>query len=120
MLTRAQKEEQVAEFKEKFERATCVYLADYRGVDVQSVNQLRSRIHKEGEGHYEYHVAKNSVLKRAAEGPGDPAWVCEACGERAASWASHCGACGTFDGYAWRRPAAWRNRRSRADPPPPR
>ena len=67
MLTRAQKEQQVAEFKDRFERATCVYLADYRGVDVQSVNELRSRIHKEGEGHYEYHVAKNSVLRRAAE-----------------------------------------------------
>lgn len=67
MLTRGQKEEQVAELKEKLERATCVYIADYRGVDVQSVNQLRSRIHKEGEGQYEYRVTKNSVLRRAAE-----------------------------------------------------
>lgn len=73
MLTRGQKQEQVAEFKDKFDRATCVYVADYRGVDVQSVNQLRSRIRKEGEGHYEYHVAKNSVLRRAAaESPAAP------------------------------------------------
>ena len=68
MLTRGQKEERVAELVEKFDRATCIYLADYRGVDVQSVNQLRRRIRSEGEGAYEYHVAKNTVLRRAAEG----------------------------------------------------
>lgn len=66
MLTRAQKEEQVAEIREKFGRATCVYLADYRGIDVQSVNELRGRIHKEGDGGYEYRVTKNAVLRRAA------------------------------------------------------
>jgi large subunit ribosomal protein L10 len=67
-LTRAQKEQQVAELKERFGRATCVYVADYRGIDVKSVNQLRSRIHKEGGGDYEYRVTKNSVLRRAAAG----------------------------------------------------
>lgn len=66
MLTRAQKEEQVSELHEKFARATCVYLADYRGIDVQSVNALRSRIHQEGAGDYEYQVSKNAVLRRAA------------------------------------------------------
>ena len=44
MLTRAQKQEQVAELRDKLARASCVYLAEYRGVDVQSVNQLRRRI----------------------------------------------------------------------------
>ena len=52
MLTRTQKEEQVAELKDKFSRATCVYVADYRGVDVTMVNELRGRIHKEGAGEY--------------------------------------------------------------------
>ena len=66
MLTRNQKEEQVAELKDKFSRATCVYVADYRGIDVTSVNELRGRIHKEGAGEYEYRVTKNSVLRRAA------------------------------------------------------
>ena len=66
MLTRAQKEQQVSELKEKFGRATCVYVADYRGVDVQSVSELRGRIRKEGGGDYEYRVSKNSVLRRAA------------------------------------------------------
>ena len=64
MLTRAQKEEQVAELKDKFSRATCVYVADYRGIDVQSVNKLRRRIRTEGE--FEYRVTKNSVLRLAA------------------------------------------------------
>ncbi|MBW2426017.1 MAG: 50S ribosomal protein L10, partial [Deltaproteobacteria bacterium] len=32
MLTRRQKEEQVAELREKFERATSVFVADYCGV----------------------------------------------------------------------------------------
>ena len=66
MLTRAQKQEQVSTLHEKFARATCVYLADYRGVDVQSVNKLRARIHSEGAGGYEYRVTKNAVLRRAA------------------------------------------------------
>ncbi len=66
MLTRAQKEEQVAELKEKFARAKCVYLADYRGIDVQSANELRTRIHKEGAGDFEYRVTKNSVLRFAS------------------------------------------------------
>ena len=65
MLTRAQKEQQVSELREKLVRATCVYVADYRGVDVPSVNELRSRIRKEGDGDYEYRVAKNSVVRRA-------------------------------------------------------
>ena len=65
MLTRAQKQEQIEDLREKFGRATSVYLADYRGVNVEAVNRLRRRIRAEGGGDYEYRVAKNSVLKRA-------------------------------------------------------
>jgi large subunit ribosomal protein L10 len=61
-----QKQEQVAELVEKFDRATCIYLADYRGVDVESVNGLRRLIRSEGA--CEYRVTKNNVLRRAAEG----------------------------------------------------
>jgi len=68
VLTRAQKEEQVAELQDKLGRAKSVYIADYRGVSVDAVNALRSRIHKEGEGDFEYRVTKNSVLRRAAVG----------------------------------------------------
>jgi large subunit ribosomal protein L10 len=66
VLTRAQKEEQVGVLREKFSRATSVYVADYRGVDVEAVNRLRRRIRSEGDGQFEYRVTKNSVLRRAA------------------------------------------------------
>jgi large subunit ribosomal protein L10 len=66
VLTRAQKEEQVAELNEKFSRATSVYVADYRGLSVDAANKLRGRIHKEGAGNFEYRVAKNSILRRAS------------------------------------------------------
>ncbi len=65
MLTRTQKEEQVAELNEKFSRAKSVYVADYRGLDVAAADDLRKRIRKEGAGDYEYRVAKNAVLRRA-------------------------------------------------------
>ena len=65
MLTRTQKEEQVAELNEKFSRAKSVYVADYRGLDVAAADYLRQRIRKEGAGDYEYRVAKNAVLRRA-------------------------------------------------------
>jgi large subunit ribosomal protein L10 len=68
VLTRAQKTEQVGELKEKFARATSVYVADFRGLDVQSMNTLRRRIRSEGRGAYEYRVAKNTILRRAADG----------------------------------------------------
>lgn len=66
MLSRERKEEQVGEFSEKFGRAVCVYVADYRGVGVESVNTLRREIRKGGD--HEYRVVKNAVLRRAAEG----------------------------------------------------
>jgi large subunit ribosomal protein L10 len=68
VLTRTQKEEQVAELKEMFSRATSVYVADYRGIDVESVNVLRRRVREAGGGDYQYRVTKNAVLRRAAEG----------------------------------------------------
>jgi len=66
LLTRAQKQEKVAELREKLGRATSVYLADYRGVTVQAVNQLRRRIRREGAGAFAYEVVKNTLLERAA------------------------------------------------------
>lgn len=68
MLTREQKESQVADLHERFQRATSVFVADYRGLDVISQNELRSKLHKEGAGDFEYRVTKNTLLRRAAEG----------------------------------------------------
>jgi large subunit ribosomal protein L10 len=70
VLTQAQKQEFVAELKGKLDRATCVYVADYRGLDVPSVNELRARIRSEGQGEYEYRVAKNSLLRLACADTG--------------------------------------------------
>lgn len=73
MLSRAQKEEKVAELREKLGRATSLYLADYRGVSVESVNRLRSRVRREGAGKFEYAVVKNTLLRRAvADTPAAP------------------------------------------------
>jgi len=68
VLTRTQKEEQVAELNEKFSRAKSIYVADYRGLNVAAANNLRQRIRKGGAGDFEYRVAKNSVLRRASAG----------------------------------------------------
>jgi len=68
VLSRAQKQEQVAEFREKFGRASSVYVAQYRGLDVAAVNKLRRRIRREGQGQFEYHVVKNSLLRLAVAG----------------------------------------------------
>jgi large subunit ribosomal protein L10 len=65
VLTRAQKEAQVSELKERFARATGVIVADYRGIDVQSANVLRSKLRA---GAYEYRVAKNTLLRLASQG----------------------------------------------------
>jgi large subunit ribosomal protein L10 len=70
VLTRAQKETQVQELRERFGRAHSVFVADYRGLDVQSVNDLRRKLRSEGGGQYEYHVTKNTLLRRAVEGTG--------------------------------------------------
>jgi large subunit ribosomal protein L10 len=65
VLSRAQKNEQISELKDKFQRATSVIVADYRGIDVPGVNVLRSKLR---EGDYEYRVAKNTLLRLACEG----------------------------------------------------
>ena len=73
MLTRAQKEEQVTSFRDKFDRATSVIVADYRGLNVPQVEKLRGQLIEQGGGDYEYQVVKNSVLRLAASGHGTEA-----------------------------------------------
>ncbi len=68
MLTRAQKEDAVAELKAKFSRANSVIIAEYRGLDVASLDKLRAKLRADGKDKYEYHVVKNSLLRIAAEG----------------------------------------------------
>ncbi len=70
MLTRAQKEEHIAELKEKFGRAKSVFVAEYRGLGVEATTKLRRKLRSEGGGDFEYRVEKNTLLRRAAEGSG--------------------------------------------------
>jgi large subunit ribosomal protein L10 len=68
MLTRQQKEEQVAELHDRFERATSVFVADYSGLSVIQLEALRSGLRKAKGSESEFRVAKNSVLRLACEG----------------------------------------------------
>jgi large subunit ribosomal protein L10 len=68
VLTIAQKKEAVAELRDKFARAKGIFVADYSGLDVEAVNQLRRSLRAEGDGDCEYRVNKNTLLRRAAEG----------------------------------------------------
>lgn len=68
MLTRTQKEEAVSVLNEKFGRATSVVVADYRGLGVKDIEELRSKLREATEGQTEYQVAKNSLLKLAVGG----------------------------------------------------
>ena len=68
MLSRTQKEAQIEELRGKFQRAKSVFLVDFRGLPVGAQNQLRGRMRSEGEGKFEYYVAKNTLLRRAVDG----------------------------------------------------
>jgi len=68
MLTRQQKEDQVAELKDKFERATGVFVADYRGLGVKQLEALRGGLRSAEASESEFRVSKNSVLRRATAG----------------------------------------------------
>jgi len=68
MLTRQQKEDQVAELHDRFGRATSVFVADYSGLSVIQLEVLRSGLRKAEGSESEFRVAKNSVLRLACEG----------------------------------------------------
>jgi len=55
---------QVELLSEKLEKAKAIYFTDYMGLDVESITELRSEFFKES---VEFLVAKNSLLKIAAE-----------------------------------------------------
>ena len=67
MLTQEQKKSVVTDLKDRFARASSVFVADYRGLSVQQVNDLRVKL-RGAEENYEYRVAKNTLIRRAIEG----------------------------------------------------
>src|SRR5699024_5084973 len=58
------KVEKVKEIKDKFERANCIVLANYQGIDVEQDTQLRKKMREMG---VEYKVYKNRLVKIVAE-----------------------------------------------------
>jgi large subunit ribosomal protein L10 len=63
----AEKTESVAALAQKMSQADAIYLADFSGIDVASVTELRRTLREAG---VEYHVVKNRLAKLAASDAG--------------------------------------------------
>lgn len=55
-----QKEKIVSEMTDKFSRAKSIFLADFSGIDVNTINALRKRFHDEK---IEYRIVKNTLAE---------------------------------------------------------
>ncbi|WP_305043422.1 50S ribosomal protein L10 [Geoalkalibacter sp.] len=64
-MNRSSKEQMVAELVDQLAGANAAFLADYRGLNVEKVNQLRTELRNAGA---EYRVVKNTLLRLAAKG----------------------------------------------------
>jgi len=64
-MDRANKEQKVGEIREAFENVMSVVVADYRGVDVPTVTQMRDEFRAAG---CYYRVLKNTLVKIAVKG----------------------------------------------------
>jgi large subunit ribosomal protein L10 len=62
-----EKKQFVQELKECFEKAKIAILTDYKGLDVEAMTELRSKLR---EASIEYRVIKNTMLRLASEGTG--------------------------------------------------
>lgn len=61
-MNKNEKSEIIAEAKELIEKSTALYVADYSGVNVADISELRNQFRKEG---VTYKVFKNTLIKRA-------------------------------------------------------
>lgn len=61
-MNKNEKSEIIAEAKELIEKSTAVYVADYSGVNVADISELRNQFRKEG---VTYKVFKNTLFKIA-------------------------------------------------------
>ncbi len=64
-MERSQKEKAVAELKEEWKDVQSIVLADYRGIDVPTITQLRQEFRKQG---CHYKVLKNTLVRIAVQG----------------------------------------------------
>jgi len=63
-MKRSEKEQIIAEVKEKVERAKAMYFADFTGITVEQVNDLRREFRKSS---VDYRVVKNTLARKALE-----------------------------------------------------
>ena len=68
MLTRKQKEDEVADLHDKFARATTVIVADYSGLGVKQLEALRGGLRRAEGSDSEFRVTKNTLLRLASAG----------------------------------------------------
>jgi large subunit ribosomal protein L10 len=61
-LNRAQKDQQISTVRERFAKATAAVFLDFRGVDVETITDLRARFRAAG---VDYAVVKNNLVKKA-------------------------------------------------------
>src|SRR3990172_5721559 len=61
-MDRTEKQQTIGEIRESFEGVASVVLADYRGVDVPTVTQIRAEFRQAG---CDYRVLKNTLVKIA-------------------------------------------------------
>ncbi|MCP4745363.1 MAG: 50S ribosomal protein L10 [Desulfobacteraceae bacterium] len=59
------KKEFVQQLRERFEKSKTVILTDYKGLDVDTMTDLRAKLR---EANVEYEVVKNTMLRLASEG----------------------------------------------------
>ena len=64
-MTRAEKELEVTELKDRFDRNETIVIVRNMGLDSEETAMLRKAMHKEG---VEFKIAKNTLAKRAIEG----------------------------------------------------
>lgn len=64
-MLKSEKEALNKELNEKFGKATAVLVAEFRKLDVDTVNRLRRKLR---EGQVEWKVLKNTIARRAAKG----------------------------------------------------
>jgi large subunit ribosomal protein L10 len=60
----AEKQQQVSELSSKLSESSCTIVADYRGLSVKQVTELRKQLREAG---VEFQVLKNTLVRRATE-----------------------------------------------------
>jgi len=66
-MNRNEKNDIVSEVKEMMNNSNAIFLADYTGINVEEINDLRNQFRNEG---IQYRVIKNTLFKRALKETG--------------------------------------------------